>query len=253
MARAYAGTVMLEGTTLSEGRGTTRPLELLGAPGLEPRSLLTAMERIMPAWLHGLPPAAVLVRAHVPETLGQVVRRVSDPRRRRRLSTRRIPSLAPDRRRFQVHPAPARRIPVVARLSRTSTSTRASPSISSTAANCCASGSTTRRRLRPISTGSPRGTKPPGKNSAATSCCIADPLDQPRSRRVLAVCTDVSIGPVDAAHRVGERRHRNIPGGDALVERQPATVVDAAHLAGGGLELAIHLGGAFGGAECRVR
>src|SRR3546814_109149 len=28
MARAYAGTVMLEGTTLSEGRGTTRPLEL---------------------------------------------------------------------------------------------------------------------------------------------------------------------------------------------------------------------------------
>jgi uncharacterized protein YbbC (DUF1343 family) len=53
MARAYAGTVMLEGTTLSEGRGTTRPLELLGAPGLEPRSLLTAMDRIVPAWLAG--------------------------------------------------------------------------------------------------------------------------------------------------------------------------------------------------------
>ena len=30
MARCYAGTVMLEGTTLSEGRGTTRPLELFG-------------------------------------------------------------------------------------------------------------------------------------------------------------------------------------------------------------------------------
>ena len=29
MARAYAGTVMLEGTTLSEGRGTTRPLSLI--------------------------------------------------------------------------------------------------------------------------------------------------------------------------------------------------------------------------------
>ena len=28
MARCYAGTVMLEGTTLSEGRGTTRPLEI---------------------------------------------------------------------------------------------------------------------------------------------------------------------------------------------------------------------------------
>jgi uncharacterized protein YbbC (DUF1343 family) len=34
MARAYAGTVMLEGTTLSEGRGTTRPLELFGAPDI---------------------------------------------------------------------------------------------------------------------------------------------------------------------------------------------------------------------------
>ena len=33
MARCYPGTVMLEGTTLSEGRGTTRPLELFGAPG----------------------------------------------------------------------------------------------------------------------------------------------------------------------------------------------------------------------------
>jgi uncharacterized protein YbbC (DUF1343 family) len=53
MSRAYAGTVLLEGATLSEGRGTTRPLELLGAPGLDPRSLLTAMQRIMPAWLRG--------------------------------------------------------------------------------------------------------------------------------------------------------------------------------------------------------
>src|SRR6478752_5329714 len=53
MARAYAGTVMLEGTTLSEGRGTTRPLELLGAPGLDPRSLLTMLDRIVPSWLEG--------------------------------------------------------------------------------------------------------------------------------------------------------------------------------------------------------
>src|SRR5688572_9595899 len=53
MARAYAGTVMLEGTTLSEGRGTTRPLELLGAPGLDPRSLLTMLDRIVPNWLEG--------------------------------------------------------------------------------------------------------------------------------------------------------------------------------------------------------
>jgi len=53
MARAYAGTVMLEGTTLSEGRGTTRALELFGAPGLDPRALLAEMERVAPDWLAG--------------------------------------------------------------------------------------------------------------------------------------------------------------------------------------------------------
>ncbi|HEY5897936.1 MAG TPA: DUF1343 domain-containing protein [Burkholderiales bacterium] len=53
MARSYAGTVMLEGTTLSEGRGTTRPLELLGAPDLEPRRLLAQMHAVAPQWLAG--------------------------------------------------------------------------------------------------------------------------------------------------------------------------------------------------------
>ena len=53
MARCYAGTVMLEGTTLSEGRGTTRPLELFGAPDLEPRQLLAEMHRLAPHWLQG--------------------------------------------------------------------------------------------------------------------------------------------------------------------------------------------------------
>ena len=53
MARAYAGTVMLEGTTLSEGRGTTRPLELFGAPDLEPRAIMAEMERLAPDWLAG--------------------------------------------------------------------------------------------------------------------------------------------------------------------------------------------------------
>ena len=38
MARCYAGTVLLEGTTLSEGRGTTRPLELFGAPDIDART-----------------------------------------------------------------------------------------------------------------------------------------------------------------------------------------------------------------------
>jgi uncharacterized protein YbbC (DUF1343 family) len=53
MARAYAGTVMLEGATLSEGRGTTRPLELFGAPDIEPRAVIAEMERIAPEWLAG--------------------------------------------------------------------------------------------------------------------------------------------------------------------------------------------------------
>ena len=53
MARCYAGTVMLEGTTLSEGRGTTRPLELFGAPDLEPKKLLAKMELLAPDWLRG--------------------------------------------------------------------------------------------------------------------------------------------------------------------------------------------------------
>ncbi len=53
MARAYAGTVMLEGTTLSEGRGTTRPLELFGAPDIVANDVLTEMRRLAPQWLAG--------------------------------------------------------------------------------------------------------------------------------------------------------------------------------------------------------
>jgi uncharacterized protein YbbC (DUF1343 family) len=53
MARCYAGTVMLEGTTLSEGRGTTRPLELFGAPDLDARALLEKMHALAPQWLRG--------------------------------------------------------------------------------------------------------------------------------------------------------------------------------------------------------
>jgi uncharacterized protein YbbC (DUF1343 family) len=53
MARAYAGTVMLEGTTLSEGRGTTRPLELFGAPDIDGRAILTDMHALAPQWLSG--------------------------------------------------------------------------------------------------------------------------------------------------------------------------------------------------------
>ncbi len=53
MARAYPGTVLLEGTTLSEGRGTTRPLEVFGAPDLDARSLIASMRALAPHWLQG--------------------------------------------------------------------------------------------------------------------------------------------------------------------------------------------------------
>jgi uncharacterized protein YbbC (DUF1343 family) len=53
MARCYPGTVMLEGTTLSEGRGTTRPLELFGAPDGDAERWLFEMQRLAPQWMQG--------------------------------------------------------------------------------------------------------------------------------------------------------------------------------------------------------
>jgi uncharacterized protein YbbC (DUF1343 family) len=54
MARAYAGTVMIEGATLSEGRGTTRPLEVLfGAPDVDAKAVLAEMQAFAPQWLAG--------------------------------------------------------------------------------------------------------------------------------------------------------------------------------------------------------
>jgi len=53
MARAYAGTVMIEGATLSEGRGTTRPLELFGAPDIDARAVIAEMQAFAPQWLKG--------------------------------------------------------------------------------------------------------------------------------------------------------------------------------------------------------
>lgn len=53
MARAYAGTVMLEGATLSEGRGTTRPLEIFGAPDIDARAVIAEMRAFAQHWLGG--------------------------------------------------------------------------------------------------------------------------------------------------------------------------------------------------------
>ncbi len=53
MARAYAGTVMIEGATLSEGRGTTRPLEIFGAPDINAHAVIAEMRAFAPQWLTG--------------------------------------------------------------------------------------------------------------------------------------------------------------------------------------------------------
>lgn len=52
MAPMYAGTVLLEGTHLSEGRGTTRPLEQFGAPGFDSEKIISWMSKNLPeGWL----------------------------------------------------------------------------------------------------------------------------------------------------------------------------------------------------------
>jgi uncharacterized protein YbbC (DUF1343 family) len=45
-AIVYPGTVLFEGTMLSEGRGTTRPFELLGAPGVDAERFSRAMNAL---------------------------------------------------------------------------------------------------------------------------------------------------------------------------------------------------------------
>jgi len=42
-ALCYVGTVVFEGTNVSEGRGTTKPFEMIGAPWIDPESLVTRM------------------------------------------------------------------------------------------------------------------------------------------------------------------------------------------------------------------
>ena len=53
MARCFPGTVLFEGTTLSEGRGTTTALELVGASDIDFASILRRMESLAPEWLRG--------------------------------------------------------------------------------------------------------------------------------------------------------------------------------------------------------
>ncbi|MBK1648843.1 exo-beta-N-acetylmuramidase NamZ domain-containing protein [Rhabdochromatium marinum] len=53
MVRCFPGTVLIEGTLLSEGRGTTMPLEVVGAPELDVGRLLRRMESLAADWMDG--------------------------------------------------------------------------------------------------------------------------------------------------------------------------------------------------------
>lgn len=54
-AIVYPGTVLFEGTKLSEGRGTTRPFELIGAPWLDGEALAARMNRVELKGVHFRP------------------------------------------------------------------------------------------------------------------------------------------------------------------------------------------------------
>lgn len=54
MARCFPGTVMLEGTLLSEARGTTKPLEMLGAPDIDVPAIVRRMSDMAPHWVKGV-------------------------------------------------------------------------------------------------------------------------------------------------------------------------------------------------------
>ena len=78
-AIVYPGTVLFEGIMLSEGRGTTRPFELVGAPWIEAERFARRMNAL---GLAGRPLPAGGLRADVPEAREADVRRLPDPRDR---------------------------------------------------------------------------------------------------------------------------------------------------------------------------
>ena len=91
-AVVYPGTVLFEGTNISEGRGTTRPFELIGAPWVDAEALAAKLHRVRPAW-RALP--AGRLRADVSEAREAGVRRLPDPRARIARSS--APSKPPSR------------------------------------------------------------------------------------------------------------------------------------------------------------
>ena len=147
MARAYAGTVMLEGTTLSEGRGTTRPLELFGAPDIDAR----ASSRRCTRWRRNGCAAAACATAGSsrPSTsmwASSATACRSTPKARLTITTRSGPGAS--RRSPSRRSAASIRTIRCGAISPTNTSTASSPSTSSTADRCCANGWTMPPRRR---------------------------------------------------------------------------------------------------------
>ena len=145
MARDYAGTVMLEGTTLSEGRGTTRALELFGAPDLEPRNVMAEMEAFAPQWLAGCKLREITFQPtfhkHAGEMSHGIFIHAEGPFYDHQHSSRGGCSRSPSRRSGAF-------IPTIrcGATSLTNMCSTSSPSTSSTARPCCATGSTMRAR-----------------------------------------------------------------------------------------------------------
>ena len=70
-ALVYPGAVMLEGTNLSEGRGTTRPFEFVGSPFLDPIRLGAELDRLHPNGVSFIP---VFFKPEFSKFAGQVCR-----------------------------------------------------------------------------------------------------------------------------------------------------------------------------------
>ena len=115
MARAYAGTVMLEGTTLSEGRGTTRPLELFGAPDIDARAVMKEMQSLAPQWLDGCRLRECWFEPTFHKHVGQALPRRADPHRRSRLRSPGVPAVAHPGARLQGDPPLVSGLSAVAR------------------------------------------------------------------------------------------------------------------------------------------
>lgn len=79
-ARVYPGMCLLEGTNLSEGRGTARPFETFGAPWLDPLELVDALGKLRLPGVSFLPTRfRPMFEKHANETCGGAILHVTDP------------------------------------------------------------------------------------------------------------------------------------------------------------------------------